>query len=113
MAEKQSDIKISVHLDDQMMPETITWFASDSELKEPSNCKAFMLSLWDEKSAETLRIDLWTKEMRQDEMDKFFFQTFMTMADTYMRANNQEELVHAIKDFAFSFGEKTGLIKRK
>lgn len=37
----------------------------------------------------------------------------MTMSDTYKRANQNEEMVHFIRDFAFSFGEKAGLIKRK
>jgi len=113
MQSKTSDIQLTIALDEQQVPAGITWYASDSDMKKPEACKAFLLSIWDEASAETLRIDLWTKEMRQDEMDKFFFQTFMTMADTYLRANSEEEVVNFIKDFAFQFGEKTGLIKRK
>jgi len=110
---KTSEIKLTVHLDEQQVPHTIDWFATDSEMRKAEPCKAFLLSLWDEKNSETLRIDLWTKEMRQDEMDKFFFQTFMTMADTYERANQNDEIVNYMKEFAFNFGEKTGLIKRK
>lgn len=109
---KTSEIQLKVYLDENNLPQNITWMASDSEMKTPDNCKAFMLSLFDEKSMETLRIDLWTKEMRQDEMDKFFFETFMTMSDTYLRANQNEEMNKYIKDFAFKFGEKTGIIKR-
>ncbi len=110
---KKSAIQLNVTLDETNIPEKITWMASDSGMQSPENCKAFMLSLFDEQSAESLRIDLWTKEMRQDEMDKFFFETFMTMADTYMRSNQNEEMTKYIKDFAYMFGEKTGLIKRK
>ena len=110
---KTSEIQLKVFLDESNIPANITWFASDSQMTEPESCKAFMLSVFDEKSSESLRIDLWTKEMRQDEMDKFFFETFMTMADTYHRANQNEELVKEMKDFAFNFGEKTGIIKRK
>ena len=110
---KTSEIQLKVFLDEQNLPATITWLATDSKMTEPENCKAFMLSLFDEKSAESLRIDLWTKEMRQDEMDKFFFETFMTMSDTYLRANQNEEMTNFIKDFAFKFGEKTGIIKKK
>jgi gliding motility-associated protein GldC len=113
MAEKTSEIRITVNLDEQYMPQKINWLATDSDMQEPAACKAFLLSLWDEKQEETLRIDLWTKDMRQDEMDTFYFQTFMTMADTYMRSNQQEEVVEFIKDFAFRFGEKTGLLKKK
>lgn len=111
--DKTSEIQLKIFLDDNHLPANITWMASDSKMTEPENCKAFMLSLFDEKSAESLRIDLWTKEMRTDEMDKFFFETFMTMADTYLRANQNEEMANSIKDFAFNFGERTGIIKRK
>ena len=110
---KTSDIQLKITLDENNLPESITWIASDSPMSEPDKCKAFMLSLFDEKSAESLRIDLWTKEMRQDEMDKFFFETFMTMSDTYMRANQNEETTNFIREFAFHFGEKTGIIKKK
>ncbi len=110
---KTSEIQLKVFLDENNLPQTISWMATDSQMQEPENCKAFMLSLFDEKSSESLRIDLWTKEMRQDEMDKFFFETFMTMADTYLRANKNEEMNNYIKDFAFKFGEKTGIIKKK
>lgn len=113
MANKRSTIQLQVSLDETNIPENITWMASDSGMKEPESCKAFMLSLFDEKNEESLRIDLWTKDMRQDEMDKFFFETFMTMADTYHRANQNDEMMKYIKDFAFMFGEKAGIIKRK
>ena len=33
------------------------------------------MSIWDEKTKETLRIDLWTKDIRVDEMKHFFHQT--------------------------------------
>ncbi|MEZ5014384.1 MAG: gliding motility protein GldC [Chitinophagales bacterium] len=109
---KTSDITIRVKLNEDSVPETIQWSA-DSSGGEMENCEAFMLGIWDAKNAETLRIDLWTNEMRTDEMDKFMFQTFLTMADTYSRANQNEEMTKYIRDFAYMFGEKSGLIKRK
>jgi gliding motility-associated protein GldC len=39
-----------------------------------------MLSIWDSKAQETLRIDLWTKEMPVDEMKIFFHQTLVAMS---------------------------------
>ena len=113
MTNISSEIQFTIHLDDNRVPDHLTWFASDSEMKKPADCKAFMISVWDTQSEETLRIDLWTKEMRQDEMDKFFFETFMTMADTYLRANKNDDLSNKIKEFGYQFGETTGLLKRK
>lgn len=110
---KTSTIQLAVTLGSDNIPEKITWRADDNAQKQPDECKAFMLSLYDGNLEESLRIDLWTNEMRQDEMDKFFFETFLTMADTYKRANTNEEVTNFIKDFAFHFGEKVGLLKRK
>ena len=56
-----------------------------------------------EKKRAALRIDLWTKEMMVDEMADFYYQTMMTMADTFDRATHQQALVGEMKDFAKQF----------
>ncbi len=111
--EKRSDIHFSIYLDNDKLPSRIEWHASDSTAQSPQACKAIMLSIWDPQLAEALRIDLWTKDMRQDEMNVFFFQTFLLMADTYFKANNDDAMSKQIKDFAMQFGEATQVIKRK
>jgi gliding motility-associated protein GldC len=49
-----------------------------------------MLSVWDSKSKESMRIDLWTKEMPVDEMKIFFHQTLVAMSDTFHRATGEK-----------------------
>ena len=44
--------------------------------------------------------------MMVDEMADFFFQTMMTMADTYGRATKYNEQVEEMKKFAHDFYEK-------
>jgi gliding motility-associated protein GldC len=44
-----------------------------------SEAKAIMLSVWDSKEKESMRIDLWTKEMPVDEMKIFFHQTLVCL----------------------------------
>jgi gliding motility-associated protein GldC len=56
-----------------------------------------MLSVWDSKSKESLRIDLWTKEMPVDEMKIFFHQTLVTMSDTFYRATGDEKMTDTMK----------------
>ena len=65
-----------------------------------------MISFWDGKERAALRIDLWTKEMMVDEMGDFYYQTMMTMADTFDRATHQQELVGEMKEFAKQFYAK-------
>jgi len=101
-----STINIDVLLDDTRMVETIKWRASDSTAEDAQKAKAMMLSFWDGAEKTALRIDLWTKEMMVDEMADFFYQTFMTMADTYERATKHKELVEDMKKFARDFYDR-------
>jgi len=100
---RTSTILIDVQLNDDKVPETILWKASDSTIENAQKAKAMMLSFWDGSEKTALRIDLWTKEMMVDEMTDFFYQTLMTMADTYNRAKQHEELVETMKKFAHEF----------
>jgi len=104
---KTSTITVDVQLNDDRVPEAILWKASDSTIENAQKAKAMMLSFWDGAEKTALRIDLWTKEMMVDEMTDFFYQTLMTMADTYNRATQHEELVGEMKKFAHEFYHKS------
>lgn len=104
-----SDINIKVHLDENKVPEKIQWKASDMGM-EYETVKASMLSMWDPKEQNTLRIDLWNKEMSVEEMNMFFHQTLVTMADTFERATGNKNLCEDMRDFCFYFAKKTNLI---
>src|SRR5436190_18170199 len=99
----QSTITIDVKMDEGRMPESINWKASDITAMNSQKAKAMMLSLWDGSEKTALRIDLWTKDMLIDEMADFFFQTMMTMADTYERATNDKDAVEEMKKFSQDF----------
>jgi gliding motility-associated protein GldC len=101
-----STITIDVHLSDDKVPQQISWKATDSTADMAQRAKAMMISFWDAADKSALRIDLWTKDMMVDEMADFFYQTFMTMADTYNRATQQSELSEEIKTFAKDFYKK-------
>lgn len=101
-----STITIDVHLDKDKVPEQINWKADSSSADEVQRAKAMMLAFWDGADKSALRIDLWTKDMMVDEMADFYYQTFMTMADTYNRATHHDELVADMKQFAKDFYKK-------
>jgi gliding motility-associated protein GldC len=102
----KSTITIDVHTDENKVPDSITWSAADTTAENAQKAKAMMLSFWDGAEKAALRIDLWTKDMMVDEMADFFYQTMMTMADTYGRATKYEEMVNEMKKFAKEFYEK-------
>ncbi|HNB80695.1 MAG TPA: gliding motility protein GldC [Chitinophagaceae bacterium] len=101
-----STIHLDVQLDESKVPEKIFWQAAEGGVYKPTEAKAFMLSIWDLEENAALRIDLWTKKMMVDEMDSFFFQTLMTMADTYERATHQKEIADEVKAFAQALRKK-------
>ena len=101
----KSNINIEVELDDNRMPVGISWDATEGADKKQA-AKAMMLSLWDGADKAALRIDLWTQKMMVDEMADFYYQTLMTMADTFGRATKQNELVDDMKKFAQEFLRK-------
>ena len=103
-----SEIKFLVELDENRVPEKLTWTAQDGGV-DAEEAKAMMLSIWDSKAKETLRIDLWTKEMPVDEMKLFFHQTLVTMSETFQRATGDEKMTATMKDFCDYFAEKLEL----
>ncbi|WP_396178455.1 gliding motility protein GldC [Flavobacterium sp.] len=110
MANTTSEIKFLIDLDHNRVPEKLQWSAEDGGVNQ-QEAKAIMLSIWDSKQQETLRIDLWTKDMPVDEMKKFFHQTLVAMSDTFQRATNDEKMTDTMKDFCDYFAEKMDLIK--
>lgn len=99
----KSTITIDVMTDESRIPETIAWHASDTGTENTQKAKAMMISFWDGADKAALRIDLWTKDMMVDEMADFFYQTMMTMADTYGRATHHNEIVEDMKKAARGF----------
>jgi gliding motility-associated protein GldC len=109
----ESQITIDISLDEKRVPKQISWQATESSADKARAAKAMILSFWDGTDKTALRVDLWTKEMMVDEMADFFYQTLITMADSYERATHQQELVNDIKNFAKDFYAKFREIQLK
>lgn len=106
---KTSEINFKITVDDNFLPVDIKWEAK--EAGEASDSKSVMIALWDAKENNTLRIDLWTKEMSVDEMKKFYIQNIMTLTDTYIRATSDETTANEVKALISDVGRKLGVIQ--
>ncbi len=110
---KKAEIKITVELDQDNVPDNLLWESTDGDQKEALAAKAMFLALWDAQYKNSLRIDLWTKEMPLDEMKRFFYETLQTLGDTYLRASGDDEIAKAVigdlRDYCEHFAEKTEL----
>ena len=102
---KETKITIKVKLDQNNIPEEIMWSAPDGGMKNQLS-KAIFLSFWDSNQKETLKMDLWTKEMPIDEMKTFMLQTLQSMNQTISKAIGNEDLIKIIDEFSQKFESK-------
>lgn len=107
----KKEIKFTVELDENNIPEKIQWNSSENE-NDAEEIKAMLISIWDPKENLTKKIDLWTKEMYVEEMKLLYFQTLMTMADGLERATGESEVAKEIRNFGKSIAGKLGVQKQ-
>lgn len=112
MSKKKSSINFNVIVDENQVPEKITWNAEGSEKAQETESKAIMLTVWDQNENNTLRIDLWTKEMMVDEMKKFTCQNIITMADAFERATGDTAVAKEIRRFGEDIAVRLGVMKK-
>ena len=109
---KTSEINIKVGLNENNLPMAMKWSASDGGVKDAA-AKAFMLSIWDPAQNNTMKIDLWTKDLTIDEMKQFFHQTLLTMADTFEKATGEHLIPEDLRDYCYHFAEKMQILPEK
>ena len=104
------EIKIKIGLDANRIPETMSWTASENQ--KESEIKAMMLSVWDKTEGNTMRIDLWNKEMSIEEMKQFVHQTLLTMSDSFERATGDKRMADTMRDFCSYYAEKMNILSK-
>ncbi|MFI5161801.1 MAG: gliding motility protein GldC [Sphingobacteriales bacterium] len=109
---KKAEIKLTIDLDDNNVPESIMWESTDAQTKEALPVKSMMLALWDHNYKNTLRIDLWTKDMAVDDMKRFFYETLQTMGDSFLRATGEKNIVEDLRDYCAHFADKMEISKK-
>ena len=103
---KKSKITFDIELDDKNVPEKITWQATDNPSGErPSETNSISLSLWDNDQKNTLRIDLWTKDMTVDEMKRFYVDCIGGLAQSALSATGDEYMSTEMSNLCEKFVE--------
>ncbi|HNR08766.1 MAG TPA: gliding motility protein GldC [Saprospiraceae bacterium] len=110
MDQRKNKIVLEISLDEQDIPSSIHWTADEGpEAGNSQEARAFLLSLYDAPSGDTLKIDLWTKDMQVHEMNRMMYFTLRSLADTYLRATANKELSTDLRRFTDYFAEKCQL----
>ncbi len=89
---KKSIIQFTVHLDDSNNPEKIEWDATDKPDTGFTETKSLSISLWDHKQKNTMRIDLWAKDMPIDEMKRFYIDCIGGLSQSALTATGDEAM---------------------
>ena len=89
---KISDINFQVQLDNNNVPEKIVWSATDKPQDGNDETKAVAISVWDNKQNNTLRMDLWNKDMTTLDMKKMAVDTIGGLAQTVRNATDDNEM---------------------
>ncbi|MDY3338978.1 gliding motility protein GldC [Riemerella anatipestifer] len=105
---RKTQITVNVELDENHIPEKMTWHAQDGGI-EAQETKATMISVWDDKTMEALRIDLWTKDMPVDHMKRFFHQILVSLGHTYQRATGEDDVAQWLEEKAEEFAVKSAI----
>lgn len=95
---RKSEIKFTVELDNQNIPEKISWEATDNPSGKTEETKAIALSVWDPYQKNTLRIDLWSKEMTVEDMKQFCIESISGLAETIKNATGDEVIFQEMKE---------------
>ena len=105
---RKTKITVDIELDENHVPEKMMWNAQDGGV-ENQETKAVMISVWDEKTSEALRIDLWTKDMPVDHMKRFYHQIIVSLGQTYLRATGEEDVAGWLEKVAEEFAVKSAI----
>lgn len=94
----ESEITFKIQLDKENIPEKIVWDATQKPEDGPSETKSISVSLWDAEQKNTMRIDLWTKEMPVDEMKRFYVDCLGGIAQTLLTSTGDEFMSNEINN---------------
>jgi gliding motility-associated protein GldC len=109
---KSSEITVKVGLNANNLPIGMKWTATDGDIVD-APAKAMMLSMWDQAKNNTMKIDLWTKDMSIEEMKQFFHQTLLTMADSFEKATGEHDVSEDLRDYCYHFADKMNVLPEK
>ena len=102
---KKSEINLTIELDNDNIPDTIHWDATEKPEDGPSETKAISVALWDDLQKNTMRIDLWTKDMPVDEMKRFYVDCLGGMAQSILNSTGDEFMSNQMNDLCEKLAE--------
>ena len=91
---RKSTIQFTIDLDSNNVPEKIEWDASEKPESGLSETKAISINLWDHQQKNTMRIDLWAKDMPVDEMKRFYVDCIGGLSQSVLSSTGDEYIAN-------------------
>jgi gliding motility-associated protein GldC len=95
---KNSEINFKIELDDKTVPEKLFWHATDGPSDKFEETKAISISVWDHTQFNTMRMDLWAKDMTVYDMKRFYIETLDGIATTIQTATGDDHMAQEIQN---------------
>ncbi len=89
---KKSNINFTVELDHANVPTRILWDATDRPDEGQTETKSISVSVWDHVQGNTLRIDLWAKDMPIPDLKRFYIDCVGGLSQSLLRATGDEAM---------------------
>ncbi len=87
---KNSEINFKIEVDEKNVPDKIYWKATDGPSDDFQETKSISIAIWDHTQFNTMRIDLWAKDMSVYDMKRFYIETLDGMAAGILNATGDD-----------------------
>lgn len=93
---KKSNINFTVELDQNNIPDKIFWEATDKPDPGLTETKSLSVAIWDHTQKNTLRIDLWAKDMPVEDMKRFHIECLGGIAQSILSSTQDEHMSNEV-----------------
>src|SRR5687768_9050274 len=93
---KKSTINFSVELDENNIPEKIFWEATGKPVQMLYKTKSIRVTIMNHTQKNTLRIDLWAKDMPIEDMKRFHVECLGGIAQSILSSTQDEFMSNEI-----------------
>ena len=93
-----SEIKFNIEMNDKKFIDTIKWDSTDKPSDGPDKTDAIAISIWDPIQKNTLRIDLWSKDMTAFEMKRFTVDSIGGLAESLRNSTGDNKMADMMQE---------------
>ncbi len=93
-----SEIKFNIELNEEKYIDKIRWESTDKPSDSPDLTDAIAISIWDPAQKNTMRIDLWSKDMTAFEMKRFTVDSIGGLAESLRSATGDHKMADLMQE---------------